>query len=321
MSSEIIEAVFRYSHYYRKDLMLVASKNQIDWDGGYVNGWTTEDYMKYVNQLSKQYYNAKVYICRDHCGPGFNGDYDLEDTYKTIEQDIGNGFDLIHVDFCNCQGNKEKRLEESKKAVEYCIKLNPNINLEVGTDENEGLSYSLPNIKEIENEIGFFKKFCNPKFYVVQTGSLVKEINQVGSFNKFFIENILKILRSNGMKLKEHNADYLSKKEIFLRKGLVDAMNIAPQLGVVQTQFVLNRCLVYGIDFSDFIEEVYRGGRWRKWMYKNSADNKFLCSIIAGHYHFASSQFKQIMEQLEEREEIHENIINVIMELINHYEQ
>lgn len=37
LSSEIIEAVFRYSNNNLIPLMLIASKNQIDWDGGYVN--------------------------------------------------------------------------------------------------------------------------------------------------------------------------------------------------------------------------------------------------------------------------------------------
>ena len=34
MSSETIEATFRYSNFYRKELMLISSKNQIDWNGG-----------------------------------------------------------------------------------------------------------------------------------------------------------------------------------------------------------------------------------------------------------------------------------------------
>src|SRR3989344_8240415 len=78
MSSEAIEATFRYSHYHRNQLMLIASKNQIDAKGGYVNGWTTKQYMDEINVLRKQYPQSDVKICRDHCGPGFNGIHDLE---------------------------------------------------------------------------------------------------------------------------------------------------------------------------------------------------------------------------------------------------
>src|SRR3989344_208355 len=218
MSSEIIEAVFRYSHLRRRSLMLIPSKNQIDHNGGYVNNWTTKQFMDFIQKMRTMYPQSKVKICRDHCGPGFNGNFDLEDTFNSIKSDVQNGFDLIHIDFCHFQGSKEERFESSRKAVELCLQLNPYIKLEIGTDENEGTKFSLVNLQELEEEIDFFKSFCNPTFYVVQTGSLVKEINQVGSFNQHFIGKVHDLLAAKGLKLKEHNADYLSKEEIGLRK-------------------------------------------------------------------------------------------------------
>ena len=319
MSSEAIEASFRFSHYNRKSLMLIPSKNQIDYNGGYVNNWNTKDFVAFINRMKEVYPNNEVKLCRDHCGPGFNGIQDLEDTYKTIDSDIKNGFDLIHVDFCKFNGTKEERFKESKKVIQYCLDLNPAVSLEIGTDENEGMNFSLINLKEIEEEINFFKGFCKPKFYVVQTGTLVKEINQVGSFNKDFTEKVHNLLNSKGIELKEHNADYLSKEELDLRKGLVDAMNIAPQLGVVQTMTILKKCLTYGINFDKFLEKVYVGGKWKKWVFNNSPGNKMLLSIVAGHYHFASPEYKEMVRKLEDREEIEEDIMNKLMEVISHY--
>lgn len=319
MSLESVEAVFRYSHFHRKQLMLIASKNQVDWDGGYVNNWTTKKYMGYVEEMRKSYPQANVLICRDHCGPGFNGNHDLKDVYNTIEDDIKNGFDLIHMDFCHFKGTYKEQLKESKKAIQYMLSIKPDILIEVGTDENVGTNYSLSNLEEIEKEIDFFKDFCKPDFYVVQTGSLVMEINQAGSFNKDFAKKASGLLRAKGLKMKEHNDDYLTKDEIASRRGIVDAMNIAPQLGVIQTNFVLNKCLIYGIDFTEFIEIVYQGNKWKKWLDKNGPENKLLCSTIAGHYHFTSDAYKNIIGQLEEREDIKENIINVLTDLIDHY--
>ncbi len=321
MSPEIVEATFRYSHFHRKPLMLIASKNQIDYKGGYVNNWTTKEYMEFVVDMKKHNPLAKVKICRDHCGPGFNGDFDLDDTYKTIEDDIKNGFDLIHIDFCHFKGTNSERLEATKKAILHCLELNPKIELEIGTDENTGTNYSLPNLAEWEREIDFFKSFCNPEFYVVQTGTVIKEINQAGSFNKPFVEKVAKMLQSKGLKLKEHNADYLPKDDINMRRGIVDALNIAPQLGVIQTQIVLTKCLVYGIPVDDFLEEVYQGGKWKKWMNKNTAENKMLCSVIAGHYHFGKPAYLALINELSKREDIKETIINTISDVINHYVQ
>lgn len=321
MSSEIIEAIFKYSHYNRRELMIIVSKNQVDYNGGYVNNWTTDQFIDFVKQMRVIYSHSNVRICRDHCGPGFNGIDDLNDTYKTIESDIRNGFDLIHIDFCHFKGNREERLEESKKAIEYCLKLNPNVQLEIGTDENVGTNFSMVTLNELEEEINFFKNFCNPEFYVVQTGSLVREISQVGNFNKNFIEKIQKVLYSKGLKLKEHNADYLASEEIFLRKGIVDGMNIAPQLGVIQTMLVFKKCLIYGVNFIPFIEKVYDSGKWKKWLHTNLPENKFLCAAIAGHYLFSSESYQQIIKQLEEKEDIHETIINEVMNVIGHYDQ
>ena len=83
MSEEIIEAAFRYSQEKTKPLMLISSRNQIDWGGGYVNDWTTKQYGAYVASMKKKYRKAKVFICRDHCGPGFNGNDDVQDVYTT----------------------------------------------------------------------------------------------------------------------------------------------------------------------------------------------------------------------------------------------
>ena len=319
MSPEIVEAVFYYSNFYREPLMLIASKNQVDYVGGYVNGWTTKEYMQFIDEMRQLYPFSEIKICRDHCGPGFNGKYDLLDVYKTIEEDIKMGFDLMHIDFCKHKGSNAEKLIEAKKAVLHCLKLKPNIELEIGTDENRGTNYSLPNIKEWEREIDFFQEFCKPTYYVVQTGSLVMEIGQAGNFNKPFTTKVSKLLKSKGLKLKEHNADYLTREELREREKLIDAMNIAPQLGVVQTKTVLNRCLMYGIRFDDFIEEAYRGGKWQKWMQNNGPENKMLCAIIAGHYHFNSPAYRNIIRQLGEIENIKEVIINAILSVIKHY--
>ena len=320
MSTEVIEAVFRYSHYHRKQLMMIASKNQIDYSGGYVNSWNTKQYCEFLNIMNKKYTYNNVINCRDHCGPGFNGNMSMDDTYKTIESDIENNFDLIHIDLCHYQGTNKERLEESRNAIKHCLKLNKEMAIEIGTDENLGSKYSLNSVEEIENEVNFFKNFFEPEYFVVQTGSLVKEINQVGSFNKDFIKESRKILNDNKIKLKEHNADYLSKSEIRERQDIVDAMNIAPQLGVVQTSLVLHKCLIYGVPFNDYANTVHNGKKWEKWMYNNDALNKLLCVQIAGHYHFSSDDYKKIIDQLNKYEDISESIIETIMEVIDHYE-
>jgi len=313
MSPEIIEAVFKYSQEHNEPLMLITSRNQVDWNGGYVNNWTTKQYVEHLDKLRKKFPAAQVYVCRDHCGPGFKDD-SLKSVYRTIEADIENGFDLIHIDFCRYKGGKgEKKeiLRQSRKAIEYIQKKNPDILIEIGTDENKG--EFLKDSFSIEKEIKFFIDIAPIHFFVVQTGSLIKEINQVGKFNYKFIKKIRKIADKYKVNLKEHNADYLDSKRIKRRKGLIDAVNVAPQYGVIQTNLTIQKCLTYGIDFSEFLDKAYKSKRWKKWLYKNNDKNRFLCAIIAGHYVFASSAYKRIYEQINKYEDFKKSIINEIM--------
>jgi fructose/tagatose bisphosphate aldolase len=153
MSSEVIEAVYKSSNETGKKLFLIASKNQIDYNRGYVNNWTTKEYMSFINTMKEKYSESNVLVCRDHCGPGFNGIQDLKDVMSTIKADIENGFDLIHIDYCHFKGTQDEKLAASKKAVEYCLELNPNIQLEIGTDENVGSNFDISQLNRIESEV------------------------------------------------------------------------------------------------------------------------------------------------------------------------
>ena len=51
-------------------LMLIASRRQIDskeFNGGYVQNWTTDEYSKYIQKRNKN-----LILCRDHGGPWQN---------------------------------------------------------------------------------------------------------------------------------------------------------------------------------------------------------------------------------------------------------
>ncbi|PJA89964.1 MAG: hypothetical protein CO137_01445 [Candidatus Magasanikbacteria bacterium CG_4_9_14_3_um_filter_32_9] len=316
MSQEIIEAVYRYSENNSEPLMLIASKNQIDWSGGYVNDWTTRQFAEYCNVLKKKYPKAKVYLCRDHCGPGFKND-DINDVYKTINDDLDNGFEVIHIDFCHYKGVYEERLAESKKAIEHILKKKPGTIIEIGTDENKG--DFLTNIKHVDSEMEFFKKVAPIHFFVCQTGSLIKEVNQAGAFNTEFLKKIKDLSVKYDFCLKEHNADYLDSRSVAMRKGIIDAVNVAPQYGIIQTTLTLSKCYAYGINVDDYLEDAYMSGKWKKWLKKNDQNNKYLCSVIAGHYNFAKDSYKKIYKEINKYEDFRETIIKEIMNNIDIY--
>lgn len=316
MSSEVIEAAFRLSEDSRTPLMLIASKNQIDWDGGYVNDWDTRRYADYLSSMSLRYPKAQIYICRDHCGPGFKN-ADLPDVYQTIRSDIENGFDLIHVDFCRYSRDYLEVLEASKKAIEYISQIDPYMLVEVGTDENNGTDFR--DIRVVAEQIRYFREFCDPHFFVCQTGSLIKEMGQYGIFLEGYVKDLKDLVSEHGLVLKEHNADYLTEDELTKRKGLISALNVAPQFGVLQTQLTLTKCLLYGINPADFLEESYSSRRWEKWLYKSRPDDKYLCAVIAGHYNFSRQSYQILCDRIQRHEDFREIVIQEVMKLLEMY--
>jgi len=316
MSSEIIEAVFRYSDIKREPLMLIPSLSQISFSGGYVNNWTTAQFMAFIAQMRKKYFQAIVYICRDHCGPGFSSD-SLLDAQKNIDDDINNGFNLVHIDFSKLKGSYQDILAESKKAILSIKAKNPKIMIEIGTDENTG-SF-LDDIERIENEMKFFTSIAEIEFFVCQTGGLVKEINQRGSFNAQFLKKVKEKADQFNLFLKEHNADYLDSSLISQRKGVINALNVAPQCGVLQTQLTIQKCLFYGIDFTDFLHDAFQSQKWAKWIDKSQPSNAFLCSVIAGHYVFAKKAYRELFEKISQKENFQETLINYFLDYINYY--
>lgn len=320
MSREAVEAVFRYSHTNRIALALIASKNQIDYTSGYVNGWTTGTFMLDVAILRQLYADADITIARDHCGPGFNGIHDMEDTYNTIHTDIEAGFDMIHFDFCHMATSLSRRLKATAKAIETALAQKPDLKIEIGTDEN---AIDLKPFDDVTREVSYFKERIPVDFYVVKTGSLVMEDRQIGTFNPEYVSKVYRYLDKLNIKLKEHNADYLTENQIRQRRSSVHCMNVAPQLGVVQTDVVHKLCLHYGIDPTTWLNIAWNSNHWRKWVISPMQPDRFWASRLAGHYTFNSDEYKRVISKLEKKMRIHptEFITQQIGEVIDTYVQ
>lgn len=320
MSREIVEAVFHYSTTKKVQVALIASKNQIDYDSGYVENWSTYRFMEFVNAMRVVYPDAKVVICRDHCGPNFNNIGNLEDTYETIRVDIEQGFDLIHIDFCKMDARHDDQITEAILAIEYAKSLNPEIKFEIGTDEITG---GLIDLAQLDNDIRRFKAVCDPEFYVINTGSHTLENRQVGTFDQQFASRASAVVRSYGMKVKEHNADFLTPEQIQLRRGIIDAVNIAPQLGVCQTRFSLMKAEENGVPFGDWCGKVYASEKWRKWLLPGTdpIQNRRLCVEAAGHYCFTDRKYEILREDLAKMAGVTKgDYINLIAKILDLYQ-
>jgi hypothetical protein len=290
MSYYINEILANYAKKNQRPLMIIASRNQVDSDSGYV--MTTRELSNQITPLRSEY----LMLCRDHCGPYFldaekslSARQAVEATKKTIAGDIENGFDLIHIDTSRC----EQPYQIADELFSFCLLLNPKIRFEFGTEENVGVAAG---IKKYQEDVKFASQFPNMEFVVAQTGSLTMEDRQVGSFDVAMVRKLVGYAEAAGVKLKEHNADYLSAEQILLRKQAgVHACNIAPQLGVIQTKTVLDLADRYGVDASHFKQTILDSGKWKKWIIDGNDDVKI---AVAGHYCFNSLVYSNLEEKL-----------------------
>lgn len=65
MSKNIVDALIEYANNTQTHVTFIPSRRQVEWNGGYVNNWTTETFTNYVKSKSEY-----IAIQRDHGGPG-----------------------------------------------------------------------------------------------------------------------------------------------------------------------------------------------------------------------------------------------------------
>ena len=311
MSSIIIDVLATYARDFSKPLMIIASRNQVDATSGYV--MTTSELAKQLDPVKSKF----LMLCRDHCGPYFL-DIEkslglksaIEATKRTIAGDIENGFDLIHIDTSRC----EDQYRVADELFNFCLKLNSNIKFEFGTEENVGVAAG---VKKYHDDVKFASQFPNMQFVVAQTGSLTMEDRQVGSFETALVKKLVNYAVEAGVMLKEHNADYLTDSQIILRKQAgVHACNIAPQLGVIQTNKILELSEKFNIDNSKFKNTVLASGKWKKWIIDGGDSVKV---SVAGHYCFNDDSYKDLERMLATHCDVFSEIRTEIVKCLDLY--
>ena len=313
MSKEITEILAKYTKENNYPLMIIASRNQVDYATGYV--CTTAELAEQV----KQYKNPNLLLCRDHCGPYFcdlDRGLSIEDAMDrcmtTIAADVASDFDLIHIDVSRI---KENQLHHAKTLIEYALSLNPDIKLEFGSEDNTGIDIT-SSLARIDIQLGFLNPYKNNiVFFVTQTGSLTKD-GQAGKFDVERNKEIGDQIRAAGFMFKEHNADYFTAEDIQQRIDAgIDSLNIAPQLGVMQTS-LLKEYAPADL-WATFADLVYSQNYWQRWVPEGVTD-KDIAVNVSGHYLFSSQTYKDIIASID-YDKFKSQLEKKITELLDHY--
>ena len=256
MSKNIVDSILEFTQETGTPIGLIPSRRQVEWNGGYVNKWTTEQFSNYTSGLT---------LKRDHAGPG-QGDKD-DDGYRSLQIDC-RYFDLIHIDPWKRYPAYPDGLDWTVNLINFCYELNPNIEYEVGTEE----AIRPFEAEELETLLKDLAKKLKPQVYnkikylVVQTGTSLKGVNNTGEYDKERLLDMVSVADRYHLLSKEHNGDYIPVSLINEKMSLgLNSINIAPEFGLIETQTYLDH-----IDSDEKLEKFWRicfeSGRWKKWV-------------------------------------------------------
>jgi tagatose-1,6-bisphosphate aldolase non-catalytic subunit AgaZ/GatZ len=320
MSVNCVDATIELANEYEIPIIMIASRRQIDsaaCGGGYVNNWTTDEFARYVTDRDKK---GKVFLARDHGGPWKNPREQeqklglrraMESAKESYRSDIAAGFQILHIDpSVDIHGKPDidEVLDRIFDLYEYCSaqaqKMHREVIFEIGTEEQSGSTNSQEELDYTLNKISIFCRANNfepPAFVVVQCGTRVMEMRNVGSFDspvrtaneipaEIQLPKMIEICNRYGIFMKEHNADYLSDQALQWHPRLgIHAANIAPVFGVAETKALVRILEENALDriAERFLAIAYESRKWEKWMLDGSHASDRERSLIAGHYVFS----------------------------------
>ena len=330
MSKNCIDATIELANEYCTPLMLIASRRQIDseqFGGGYVENWTTEQFADYVIYKDTQ---KNIILARDHGGPWQNeleisNKLNLNDAMQSAKEsyraDIDAGFQILHIDpsvDIHANPNIDQVLERVYELYEFCWTYSQqkkqDVIFEIGTEEQNGSNNTQ---EELEYTLECMRKFCKsnklpyPSFIVIQAGTKVMEMRNVGSFDspirvanelppEIQIPKMISICKHYRIFMKEHNADYLSTDSLKWQPRLgIHAANIAPEFGVAESKAFIDLMenSNQNILLEEFLRISYDSKKWEKWMINATSASDKDKAIISGHYIFSTAECLELKNQ------------------------
>ncbi len=328
MSKVCVQAVARAAERSKRSIFLIASRRQVDADavgGGYVERWTTEEYSEYVRRISP----PTVRLARDHGGPyqGASRDFvsldaAIDDAINSFQVDIDCGFDFLHVDTSvgpNGDATEEEAFELLRPiytaCAEYARSLGRAVEFEIGTEEQ---TIGLATASDTRKQLAAVKQFVQesnlpmPKFLVVQTGTKVVDIRNVGhtevalqderaGSTESALANVVKAANEFDVLTKAHNCDYLEIETISKLAQLgTGGINIAPEFGVLQTTETLRLLNAYGIvdGRDEYLRLAVDSQKWAKWVEPDREYTSGQLAAICGHYVYTHPDIAEITSEL-----------------------
>jgi len=285
MSKNVVDCVIEHGRKY--SVGLIPSRRQVDYCGGYVNNWNTKHFSEYLK-------DKKILLCRDHGGElqGKDPDDGMNSFYEDCKY-----FDLIHIDPFRVSKSIEQAADKTRSILIGLWNRNPDVMYEVGTEEAifryepHELEWFLTYLKDGLSQ----NQFSQIKYGVVQsgTGLDLSTRTNTGNFNQKRLNKFIEVVKDFGLMSKEHNGDYLTDSfdvELRFQIGL-DAINIAPEYGQIESEYYLEECKKDKEKFEQLYQICYNSGKWKKWITDIERISKDQLIMTCCHYILSDQEF------------------------------
>ncbi len=314
MSKNVVDCIINFSNTYNIDITFIPSRRQIEYNGGYVNNWSTQQFVEYISTHSKKHIDVE----RDHGGPG-QGLYD-DDGYSSIDEDI-KYMNIIHVDPWKKYPAYQDGLKWTVDIIKYVHSKKPSIKFEVGTEE--GIRpFSCEELDRFVHDLQSqltTSEFSSIQYLVIQCGTKLLEKTNVGSFDSKKLSEMLLIAKKYNLSAKEHNGDWVSMDTVKQKSDLgLTCINIAPEFGEIETCVILEKLRTSPDEFETLFRICLESEKWKKWVSSSFVpeENKETLIRICGHYCFTHPDFLTIKKRYPYiDEEISKAIQKRLMEL------
>ena len=312
MSKNVVDCIINHKH----AIGFIPSRRQIDFSSGYVNDWNTSSFTKYVKDK-----NTSVLICRDHGGEkqGQVEDDGMESFYNDTQH-----FDLIHIDPFRVATDILSAAAITDTMIKHIWSKNQNIMYEVGTEEAI-FKYQPEDLDRFLNYLYNSlprNQFSKIKYAVVQsgTGLDLSTRTNTGNFNKRRLKKFIKVVKKYDLMSKEHNGDYLIDSfdvEVRFESGL-DAINIAPEFGQIESEYYLEQCRKDNHLFDRLYDICYNTGKWKKWVSNINRISKDQLIMTSCHYVLSNPDFiNEIKSQFPDSDRIIKKRIKSQLKLLH----
>jgi D-tagatose-1,6-bisphosphate aldolase subunit GatZ/KbaZ len=298
-SEAVLQAAVKAARKFNTPMLLAATLNQVDRDGGYT-GWTPRTFTDKVKEFSKLYsWDGPIYPCLDHGGPWLKdlhtlNKLNLEETLAELKASISSflkaGYQLLHIDPTVDRTLKAGETLPVDVVVQRTVELIlhsedelkrmhlPRISYEVGSEEVHGglvdlfhFKAYLTGLRRALDEAGLVEIW--PCFVVAQVGTNL----HTTTFDPVAARRLFEIVAPTGALIKGHYSDFVENPQAYAETGMGGA-NVGPEFTAVE-YLALKELekreidLGYpgrGITPSQFMRTlenaVVESNRWKKWL-------------------------------------------------------